>query len=92
MSFLKKTVSLIAIFSAIPAAYAVTARPSVLGAAGPRRMPTMATQISGLTGSGTSSSNTSSTLLANAECIEAYTECIKSEDACGPDFEECIWK
>ena len=89
MSFLKKTVSLIAIFSAIPAAYAVTARPSVLGAAGPRRMPTMATQISGLTGSGTSSSNTSSNLLANAECIEAYTECIKSEDACGPDFEEC---
>lgn len=89
MSFLKKTVSLIAIFTAIPAAYAATARPSVLGNAAPRRMPTMATQISALTGSSINSSTSSSNLLANAECIEAYTECIKSEDACGPDFEEC---
>jgi hypothetical protein len=97
MSFLKNTVSLLAIFSVLPAAYAATARPSVLNTAtaisasgAVRRMPTMTAYISGSAGTtGSTSSTTSSALLANAECIDAYTQCIKGADACGPNFEEC---
>lgn len=97
MSFLKNTVSLLAIFSVLPAAYAATARPSVLNTAtaisasgAVRRMPTMTAYISGSAGTtGSTSSTTSSTLLANAECIDAYTQCVKGADACGPNFEEC---
>lgn len=93
MSFLKNTVSLIAIFSVVPAAYAATARPSVLGNASARRMPTMTAYITGATGSSTVAGNTtSSTLLANAECIDAYTACIKGGEACGTNFEECTTK
>ena len=97
MSFLKNTVSLLALFSVIPAAYAVTARPSVMNTAtavsangNVRRIPTMTSYISGYAGTGaTTGATDSSTLLANAECIDAYTQCIKGADACGPNFEEC---
>lgn len=89
MSFLKKTISLLAVFSVIPVAYGATARPSVMNTATARRLPTLTAYIKN---SGTATSTTtgsSSSLLANAECIQAYTECIKADDACGPDFEEC---
>ncbi|MBQ8294758.1 MAG: hypothetical protein IJX89_05230 [Alphaproteobacteria bacterium] len=90
MSFLKNTISLFALFSVIPAAYAVTARPSVLNTASSRRMPTMTAYINGTVGTtSSSSSTTSSALLANTECIDAYTSCIKGGEACGPDFSEC---
>ena len=94
MSFLKNTVSLLALFSIIPAAHAATARPSVLSSANARRMPTMSAYINGAmtgvtTGGTTGSSTTASTLLANSECIDAYTQCIKGADACGANFEEC---
>lgn len=93
MSFLKNTVSLFALFSVIPAAYAVTARPSVLNATTARRMPTMSAYITGATGGTTSTTTTTaSSLLANAECIDAYTQCIKGGDACGANFEECTTK
>ena len=94
MSFLKNTVSLLAIFSVIPAAFAVTARPSVMNTAttmsanAARRMPTASVYVGGASGT-TSGSTTSSALLENAECIDAYTACIKGADACGPNFEEC---
>ena len=93
MSFLKNTVSLLAIFSVMPAAYAVTARPSVMNTANvisanaARRMPTPSVYV-GAFGT-TSGSTPSSPLLENAECIDAYTACIKGADACGPNFEEC---
>ena len=98
MSFLKNTISLMALFSVVPAAYAVTARPSVMNTATAisasgtaRRMPTMTSYITGTTtGSVTSGgSTTAATLLANTECIDAYTTCIKGGDACGANFEEC---
>ncbi len=92
MSFLKNTVSLFALFSVIPAAYAVTARPSILNASNARRMPTMTAYISGATGATTTTTTTASSLLANAECIDAYTQCIKGGDACGANFEECTTK
>ena len=97
MSFLKNTVSLLAIFSVLPVAHAVTARPSIMNTAtaisangAVRRMPTMTALLSGsAAATGTTSSTTSSALLENAECIDAYTACIKGADACGPKFEEC---
>ncbi|MDE5616049.1 MAG: hypothetical protein K2I81_04435, partial [Alphaproteobacteria bacterium] len=63
---------------------------SVIGTAS-SRMPTMTALI---TSSGTTSTSgtTTSTLLANADCIEAYTSCMKGGDACGSDFEECTNK
>lgn len=93
MSFLKNTVSLFALFSIVPAAYGVTARPSVINSSTARRMPTMSAYITGSTGSNVSTdSTTASTLLANAECIDAYSACIKGGDACGLNFEECTTK
>ncbi|MBE6461121.1 MAG: hypothetical protein E7007_04450 [Alphaproteobacteria bacterium] len=97
MSFLKNTVSLLAIFSVLPVAHAVTARPSIMNTAtaisangAVRRMPTMTALISGsAAATGTKSSSTSSALLENSDCIDAYTACIKGADACGPNFEEC---
>lgn len=87
MSFLKKTVGFMAVFACVPAAFALTARPSVIGTAS-RRMPTMTAYIN----SGTTTTTSTSSLLANAECIDAYTSCMKSGDACGSNFEECTTK
>ena len=86
MSLLKKTMGFMAAFGVVPAAFALTARPSVIGTAS-SRMPTMTAYIT----SGSTSSTTSS-LLANAECIEAYTSCLKGSDVCGANFEECTNK
>lgn len=100
MSFLKNTVSFIALFSVIPAAYAVTARPSVINTAtamsangAVRRMPTMTSYVTGAKG-GTATASvaaaaTTSSLLGSTDCIDAYSECIKGADICGPNFEEC---
>ena len=87
MFLLKKSISFVAILACLPAAYAATARPSVMGNAA-RRMPTMSTYVTGTATSTTPTSN----LLANAECIDAYTSCIKGADACGSGFEECTTK
>ena len=100
MAFLKNTISLLAVFCVVPAAFAATARPSIVSqtvgvsaAGAARRMPTVTNSVASgstvtLGQSGTTSSSTSS-LMDNVECIDAYTECIKSDDACGSDFSEC---
>ena len=85
MSFLNKSISFVAVLACTSAAFAVTARPSVIGNA-MRRMPTMTTSAGVISGTTTT---TTSNLLANAECIDAYTACLKGADACGPNFEEC---
>ena len=90
MSFLKNTVSFIALFSVIPAAYAVTARPSVMNTAtamsangAVRRMPTMTSYVTGAKGGTATASvaaaatTSTSSLLNNTDCIDAYSECIK---------------
>lgn len=89
MSFLKKTVSMLAVFAVFPAAFAVTARPSVMNTvtATSRRLPTLTAYINSATSS--TSTTTSSSTMSDTECVEAYTECMKGEDACGPEFEEC---
>lgn len=90
MSLFKKSIGFLAVLTAFPASYALTARPSVIGTAS-ARMPTMTALITNTGTSGTGSTTTS-TLLANAECIDAYTSCMKGGDACGSDFEECTNK
>lgn len=85
MKFLKNTIGFLAIFAALPA-FAVTARPSVTGAAMSSRLPTIA---AGRYNSTTSYVATSANLLDNSDCISAYTSCIKGADACGDDMSEC---
>lgn len=87
MHFLLKTTSFIAVLCAIPTAFAATARPSVLTTAS-SRMPTVTAFLGNVSTTVTTGTTTSS-ILANAECIDAYTSCMKGADACGPNFEEC---
>ena len=88
MNLLKKTVGFMAFFCVIPAAIALTARPSVVGTAS-SRLPTMTAYINAVSSSGSSST---SNLLDNVECIDAYTACLKGGDVCGANFEECTTK
>ncbi len=90
MSFLKNTISLLAVFSVIPAAFAATARPSVMANASARRMPTMAAYING--GVGGATGTTTTPLLTDTECIDVYTSCMKTAETCGENFEECTTK
>ena len=93
MHFFKKTVGLMAVLCVMPAAFAATARPSVVAAnvgTASSRMPTMVVKTSAT--ASTSGTTTSAALLADKECIDAYTACIKDADACGEGFEECTTK
>ncbi len=91
MNLLHKSLGFLAVLAAAPAANAVTARPSIMGVAS-TRLPTMTAYITTGTSSSTTSSSSTSSLLANVECIDAYTSCMKGADACGPDFAECTTK
>lgn len=87
MFFLKKIIGFVAVLVVVPASFAVTARPSMITNAS-SRMPTVTTQINGNTSSSTGTTATIS-ILADKDCIDAYTECVKGADVCGPGFEEC---
>lgn len=87
MNFLKKTIGFLAVCGVVPAAYALTARPSSVNTVMSSRLPTMTAYLNGYV-----SSTTTSNLLDNAECIDAYTSCLKGADACGSNFEECTTK
>lgn len=89
MNFLKKSIGFLAVCAVVPAAFALTARPSVVGTAS-SRLPTMTAYLNGYVTSG--STTTTSNLLDNAECIDAYTACLKGTDVCGTNFEECTTK
>ncbi len=99
MAFLKNTISLLAVFCVVPAAFAVTARPSMVNAAmavsatgAARRMPTVTAKVAPVatvSAAAATTTTSSASLLDNIECIDAYSECIKAEDACGEDFSEC---
>ena len=97
MTFLKNTISLLSVFCVIPGAFAVTARPSIVNAVNAvsatgtvRRMPTITAKVNSTTVAAASAGTSSSaSLLGNVECIDAYTECLKTDDVCGSDFSEC---
>ena len=40
-------------------------------------------------GTAATTGTTTANLLDNAECIDAYTDCLSQSDVCGSDFEEC---
>ena len=96
MKFLKNTIGFLSVFCMVPAVFGVTVRPGAISAGNAvmgvsasgtsRRMPTvrMATTNSGL-----DYTINSSVLLDKVECVDAYMECIESEDACGEGFSEC---
>lgn len=89
MSFLKKTIGFMAVLAVFPAAFAATARPSIITTAS-SRLPTMTAQISGT--ASTANSTSTATTLATQECVEAYTSCLKGAEVCGSNFEECTNK
>jgi len=99
MHLFKKTVGFIALLSAIPAAYAATARGTIAADSArvsmttASRMPKLVTVGSSVsTSSATGATTTAAALMANSECIDAYRECISGADACGENFEECTNK
>ncbi len=81
MAFLKNTISLLAVFCVIPAAFGASPRVGVVTTT-MSRMPTLRNVSVATTSNQTG-------LMDNAECIDAYTECIKGEDVCGSELEEC---
>ncbi|MBQ2005865.1 MAG: hypothetical protein II219_03590 [Alphaproteobacteria bacterium] len=96
MKFLKNTIGFLSVFCIVPAVFGATARPGVITAGSTvnavaangsvRRMPTLRlTTASNNTQSGGTSYNT----MDSVECVDAYMECIESDDSCGSDFSEC---
>ena len=84
-----KIFSLLSIIAVIPAAMAATSRVSVVNKASPR-LPSIAGRL--ISGTTTKTSTTTSSTAAyygDSECIEKYTDCIKEDDVCGSDFQEC---
>ncbi len=86
MHLFTKSVGFLAVLGLFPAAFAVTARPSMVTTAG-ARLPTMASRLPT-----TTTTTTTSSLLSDIECIDSYTQCIKGVDACDSDFSECTNK
>ena len=100
MKFLKNTIGFLSVFCMFPSVFAVTARPAAIGigdavmgvsaTGAARRMSTSSAKVApGGTGTGVVTGPSASNLLDNIECIDAYMECIESDDACGSDFSEC---
>lgn len=101
MTILRKTVSLLAVFSIIPAAWAVTMRPSAISATSGAMTATAANGVSRrlavatahkLLGNNYAPGNhapQTDAKMGDVECVEEYSRCLAEDDACGSDFEEC---
>lgn len=89
MKTITKTLSLLSIIAVIPGAMAATSRVSTTAKMSPR-LPSIAGYImAGSSSTTNSSSSTGTTYLADVDCIDNYSSCIKNSDTCGSDFEEC---
>ena len=90
MKNIVKTISLLSILSVIPGAFAATSRVSMVSKPS-TRLPSIAGYIVASTNSNVTTVNgtTATTYLADVDCIDNYTACIKNSDTCGADFEEC---
>ena len=87
MKHLIKTVRFLSVMAVIPGAFAATSRASIIGQA-TSRLPSIAGYVNSvrvISGSTTSTTGT----MGVSECMEEYSECIRQEDACGENFEEC---
>ena len=85
MRFFRNSVSFLAVLCVLPTAFGATSRVGVVTNAS-RRSPTLNIKTVATT---TTNTTSSSNLLADSECIDAYTSCMKGDEACGSDFEEC---
>lgn len=85
-----KTLGLLSIFAVIPASFAATSRVSMISKASPR-LPSIAGYImANSAAKGTLNTVVNATsYLADPDCISNYTDCIKGNDACGSNFEDC---
>ena len=90
MKTITKTFSLLAILTVIPGAMAATSRVSTTAKMSPR-LPSIAGYIMTNSSSTTGGvvNGTTTTYLADVDCIDNYSSCIKGSDACGSDFEDC---
>ena len=98
MNFLKSTFGFLSVFCVFFSGIAATARPGVVNtnavvSASGRRMPSLnsrlsadATVTTSYVGAG---AGVSTVTMNEVECVEAYTECLADEEACGTSFEEC---
>lgn len=88
MKNIVKTYGLILSVAAVSGADAATSRVSMTQAAS-RRLPSISGYVIQSANSASSSSTSSSAVFSDAECIDAYTGCLKGADVCGGDMEEC---
>ncbi len=98
MNFLKITFGFLSVFCVFFSGIAATARPGVINtnavvSASGRRMPSLnqrlvadTTATNSYIGAG---AGVSTVTMGEVECVEAYTECLADEEACGSSFEEC---
>lgn len=91
MSLYKKLLGFAAVFALIPAAYAVTARPAVVGTMAASRLPSIRAYVNTANG-GTSGTASTAVSEATQKAIDAYVECLYGDDVCGETFEECTTK
>ena len=90
MKNIVKTVSLLTIISVIPAAWAATnQRVGVNNMTS--RIPSVAGYIKAVNSNVayTTTATTTAAYYGVADCVEKYEECLRSEDVCGVDFQEC---
>ena len=83
-----KTVSLLTLIAVIPGAMAATSRVSVTNNAA-SRLPSIAGRLISGTTTATTTSSTTAAYYDVADCVEKYEDCLRAEDVCGLDFEEC---
>jgi len=90
MKNIAKTFGLLSAIAVIPGAMAATSRVSMVAKASPR-LPSIAGYImsSNRTNVGTTTTSTAISYLADPDCINNYTDCIKANDTCGTEFEDC---
>lgn len=81
-----KIFSLLVSVVVIPGAMAATSRVSVMNSASPR-LPSIAGRL--IAGTTTTTTSSTAAYYGDSECIEKYTDCIKEDDVCGSDFQEC---
>jgi hypothetical protein len=84
MKNIVKIFGLMSIIAVIPGAMAATSRVSMISKASPRL-----SSFSGYITSKTKTTTGTTSYLADSDCVSNYSDCIKANDACGSDFEEC---
>ena len=90
MKNIVKTVSLLTIISVIPAAFAAENQRVGITNKVATRLPSIAGYIkAGTTTTTTTTTSATAAYYDVADCVEKYEDCLRAEDVCGSDFQEC---